>query len=111
MQIDIERQGAVTILRPRGPLVQKDADSLRQKGLDAIGGSLGRVVIDASAVAYLDSAGIEALLDLADELASAGQVLKLCAVNETVREVFEVTDTDAQFEHFEDVPAAVRSFL
>ncbi|HZW11477.1 MAG TPA: STAS domain-containing protein [Phycisphaerales bacterium] len=111
MQIDVERQGAVTILRPRGPLVQKDADALRQKGLDAIGGALGRVVIDAAQVAYLDSSGIEALLDLADELANAGQVLKLCGVNETVREVFEVTETDSQFEHFEDVPAAVRSFL
>lgn len=111
MQIELERQGAVTILRPRGPLVQKDADVLRQKGLEAIGASLGRVVIDASSVAYLDSAGVEALLDLADELANAGQVLKLCTANETLREVFELTDTDSQFEHFEDVPAAVRSFL
>lgn len=111
MQIDTDRQGAVTVLKPRGPLVQKDAEALRQKGMDTIAATLGRVIIDASAVAYLDSEGIEALLDLADELSSAGQTLKLCAVNETIREVLDLTEVASEFEHFEDVPSAVRSFL
>ncbi len=111
MQIEAERQGAVTVLKPRGPLVAADADTLRQRGSNAIAESLGRMVIDASAIVYVDSNGVEALLDLADELADAGQVLKLCSSNETVREVLELTETAAMFEHFEDVPSAVRSFL
>jgi len=111
MQIETERQGAVMVLKPRGPLVAKDAGILRDKGSDAIAESMGRMVIDASAIVYLDSNGIEALLDLADELADAGRVLKLCGSNETVREVLEITETSAMFEHFEDVSSAVRSFL
>lgn len=111
MQIETERQGAVTVLKPRGPLVAADADVLRQAGADAIAQSMGRMVIDASAIVYLDSSGIESLFDLADELANAGQVLKLCGSNETVREVLELTETAVMFEHFEDVPSAVRSFL
>ncbi|MBK7406104.1 MAG: STAS domain-containing protein [Phycisphaerales bacterium] len=111
MQIETDRQGAVTVLKPRGPLVQKDAEALRDKGMETITSTLGRMVLDASAVAYIDSAGIEALLDLADELSNAGQALKLCGVNETIREVLELTDVASQFEHFEDIPTAVRSFL
>lgn len=111
MQIETERQGAVTVLTPRGPVVAEDADVLRSQGSRAIAESMGRMVINASAVVYVDSRGIEALLDLADELADAGRVLKLCACNETVREVLEITETSAMLEHFEDVPSAVRSFL
>lgn len=111
MQIETERQGAVTVIRPRGPLIVDDADVVRHKGGEAIAESLGRLVIDASAIVYIDSKGIEALLDLADELSDAGQVLKLSGTNETVREVLEITETSAMFEHFEDVPSAVRSFL
>lgn len=111
MQIESERQGAVTVLKPRGPLVADDAEVLRHKGGQAIAESLGRLVVDASAIVYLDSKGIEALLDLADELSDAGQTLKLARTNETVREVLELTETAAMFEHFEDVQSAVRSFL
>jgi len=110
MQIESERQGAVTVLKPRGPLVAEDAGAIRQRALDTIAESMGRMVIDASAIVYVDSQGLEALLDLADELADAGRVLKLCGVNETVREVLELTETSGAFEHFEDVSAAVRSF-
>lgn len=111
MQIETERQGAVTVLTPRGPVVGDDAEALRNQGARAITESMARMVINAEAVVYLDSKGIEAMLDLADELAEAGQVLKICACNETVREVLEITETAAMFEHFEDVPSAVRSFL
>jgi anti-sigma B factor antagonist len=111
MQIESEKQGAVTVLRPRGPLVGDDALALRQRGGEALADSLGRLVIDASAIVYLDSKGIESLLDLADELSDAGQVLKLSGTNEAVREVLEITETSGMFEHFEDVQSAVRSFL
>lgn len=111
MQIESERQGAVTVLKPRGPLIAEDADALRLRGADTIADSMGRMVIDASAIVYVDSRGIESLLELADELADAGRVLKLCGVNETVREVLELTETAGAFEHYEDVTAAVRSFL
>ena len=40
-----------------------------------------------------------------------GRALKLCAVNKTIRQVLELTALVSQFEHFEDVNSAVRSFL
>lgn len=111
MQIETETKGAVRIIRPRGPLVLDDAEQLLESSREHIADSLGRVVIDAAAIPYVDSKGIESLLDLADDLADAGQVLKLCGVNENIREVLDLTEVAAHFEHFEDIPSAVRSFL
>jgi hypothetical protein len=35
----------------------------------------------------------------------------LCHENKTIREVLQLTDLDQQFDHFEDLTTAVRSFL
>lgn len=111
MEIDEQKQGAVTVLRPRGPLVEADAPGFASRVRHAIAGSLGRVVLDASSLAFVDSIGLEALVDIAEELADSGLSLRLCGVNETLREVFDLTGTASLFEHHEDATSAVRSFL
>jgi anti-anti-sigma regulatory factor len=53
----------------------------------------------------------EALVEVTQELAPGGKTLKLCAVNETLQQVLELTDLASQFEQFEDANSAIRSFL
>jgi anti-anti-sigma factor len=79
--------------------------------LDLIQKRLGRVVLDASDISYVDSPGLEALVDLTQQLALGGMGLKLCAANETLRQVIELTGLCSQFEQFDDTNAAIRSFL
>ena len=111
MEILEQVKGAVTLLTPRGPLCEADAENFKRKAAEASAAAMGRVVIDASAIPYADSRGLEALVDLSEELGESGQTLRLCAANETLREVLELTDLSGMFEHYEDVNAAVRSFL
>ena len=110
MDVSESRQGAVTILKPNGPLTLDDTGLFKKRVRDVLTRSLGRFVLDTSAVAFVDSAGLETLADLADELAESGQTLKLCGSTDTVREVLELTDLASSFEHFEDIGDAVRSF-
>jgi anti-anti-sigma factor len=111
MEIVEQRQGAVTVLRPQGPLALDDAVRFKRRAEEALGKSLGRFVIDTSSIAYVDSQGLEALVDLSELLAQSGHALKLCGTKETVREVFDLADVASLFEHYEDVNTAVRSFL
>jgi anti-anti-sigma factor len=103
--------GAVHVLRPEGPLKDADADQFRQRVVEVIAGSLGRCVVDASAIQYVDSKGLEALVDANDEISETGQSLKLCGANDTVRQALDLTDLASRFEYYADVNAAVRSFL
>jgi anti-anti-sigma factor len=73
--------------------------------------NLGRVVIDAASLHFVDSQGLESLADVADDLMRSGKGLKLCAANETLRQVIELTGLSPRFEHFDDANSAVRSFL
>ena len=111
MKIHEQRQGAVIVLKPEGPLIETDAAALKTKLIDTLGASLGRFVLDMSAIPYVDSKGLEALVEVTEELGRGGQALRMCAANKTVREVLELTDLASHFEHFEDPNTAVRSFL
>jgi anti-sigma B factor antagonist len=111
MDIQEQRHGAVTVVKPQGPLVLADADQFRTHVGDVMSRSLGRFVVDASAVPYVDSLGLEALVASTDELGASGRALRLCGACETLREVLELTGLSDRFEHYEDVNTAVRSFL
>lgn len=111
MEIQEQRQGAVTVLKPLGPLCAQDADQLKQRIDAVIEQSLGRFVLDAGDIPYVDSRGLEVLKEATDQLAQIGQALRISATNETVREVLDLTDLSSGFEVYEDVSAAVRSFL
>lgn len=110
MQINEEKSGAVTVVKPAGPLVMAEVDQFRDRLMQVRAASMGRFVIDASTMSFVDSTGLEVLADLQDELAQSGQFLKLCGVNETVREVLDLTELASMFEMFHDVSSAVRSF-
>lgn len=111
MNIDEQKHGAVTVIKPEGPLVEDDVVPFRQRVNEVRKSAMGRVVVDLSAVSFVDSRGLETLAELSDQMAESGQVLRLCAESETVREVLELTELAGRFEHYEDVNSAVRSFL
>lgn len=111
MQIDQTRHGAVTVVKPQGALIDQDASALVTRLREVLIESLGRFVLDLSAVPFVDSAGLEALVDAGDELAKSGQAFKLCSVNETLTQVLTLTGQSGHFEQYEDVNSAVRSFL
>lgn len=111
MEITEQRHGAVTVLKPGGPLVQNDAVMFRQRLSDVLTKSMGRFVVDASAIAFVDSQGLEVLVQAGDELLRSGRALRLCGSTETLREAIDLTGHSDRFEHYADVNTAVRSFL
>lgn len=111
MEILEQRHGAVTVVRPQGALLEADVNAFKRRVAELMQKSLGRFVLDASQIAYADSKGLEALMDISEELSQGGQSLRLCCANETLREVLDLTDIAPMVEHYDDVGTAVRSFL
>jgi len=111
MNIEQIKVGAVTILRPNGAVSQDDAEVFHQSLAETQKQTFGRFVIDFSAVSFLDSRALEALVDVTESLADVGRSLKIAGETELLRHVFEVTELTDLLEHYQDVNAAVRSFL
>jgi len=106
-----QRHGAVSVIKPDGPCIQEQAEALSNAALPKVRPQMGRVVIDMSSSAYIDSIGLETLLDVAEEMDKCGKILRLAAVSATVREVLDLTGLTNRFEFHEDTNMAVRSFL
>ena len=111
MEIEELNYGAVAVVRPIGALTQDDAERLKAQILEVRVKSLGRLVLDASDIPFIDSRGLEVLVEFSQQLTQTGQALKIAGINEVLREVFELTELTGEFEHFTDVNSAVRSFL
>src|SRR3990172_3112188 len=101
MDVEERRQGAVTVVRPKGPLTGKEAGDFLGRLVRGIRESQGRLVLYVSAVPLMDSQGLQTLVRANDQMSAIGQTLKLCGENETIRQVLELTGVAGQLEHFE----------
>jgi len=112
MLVETSRHGAVTVVRPDGPVINEDdAVLLKNESFQVLGNTLGRFVIDATEMTFVDSFGLETLVEITDEVGAGGQQLKLCGISDTLREIMSLTGLTSKFQQFEDVQSAVRSFL
>ena len=105
------RSDRVAVMRFAGRLDFASAPKTRDQFAAAIADGRQTLIVDLSKVAFVDSAGLEALVDVTEKLNQAGRSLKICGANQTVRAVLRLTGVAGSFEFYDEVNAGVRSFL
>ena len=100
----------MTTLSPDKPLLEENLSTL-QAELDALvaSGRL-RVVLDLGSVQFIDSRGMEFLVDAARKLRSVGGRFKLANPNPLCSEILSATRVDREVEVCFDLRQAGRSF-
>jgi stage II sporulation protein AA (anti-sigma F factor antagonist) len=109
--VKIESQGhnSVTVVVPHGPLIGEESLDLQRAVDTAFTSGARRVVLDLADVPYLDSGGIELLLEIGNVTRAPQQRPTLAAVTETCMEALELTDVLPRLEVFDTVENALRS--
>jgi len=91
MDVSTRTEGEVTIIAFAGNL-DSNTSPVAQQAIDGIlAGGTKKLVVDFSALDYISSAGLRVLLGAAKKLQGSGGGLRLFGLNETVREVFEIS--------------------
>ena len=80
-----------------GQLVVGNRHSFKQAVLDEVEQGARLVIIDFSRAAYIDSSGLGALVSLGKRLRELGGDVRLAALNDDLRTLFELTRLDALF--------------
>ena len=62
-----------------------------QAEIEPLLGSVSELTLDCKALDYISSAGLRVLLTFEQELEEQGKTMKLCNVNDIIRDVFDVT--------------------
>jgi anti-sigma B factor antagonist len=68
------------------------------------------IVLDMHNVGFMDSTGLESLLSLRDQCHENARALKLAALDETGNKILEVTRLAREFDTYEELAEAVKSF-
>jgi anti-anti-sigma factor len=107
----VKSQGAVEVVVPNVPLKGEYVDELRETVEQCLAEGIPMLVLNLHDVALMDSAGLEALLDVRDTVEKRGGTVKLASPTPLSQDILRVSGVGQQFEVFADEKSAVRSFV
>jgi len=90
MQINTRTSNDIHIVAIAGSLDSTTSPEA-QKSLDAVVAGAKKVVLDFSQLDYISSAGLRVLLGAAKQLRASGGKLGMFGLNQSVKEVFEIS--------------------
>ncbi len=91
MEIPHVREEKALILKPGGRVDGQNALDFQSAIDSTIGDSNLAVILDLSELDYISSAGLRVILLLAKTLRSRSVQFSMCAISESVKEVFEIS--------------------
>src|SRR5579883_2943348 len=91
VQIDERRVGRVLVLGPAGRIDNETSPAFQARLMAATAVSGADVLIDFSAVEYISSAGLRALMATSRQSKAQGGRVAVAALNTLVKEVFEIS--------------------
>ncbi len=111
MRVVTSQEGAVTVIKPLGPMVSGELDDIDKNLFKYFNNWTKRIVINMSEVVFIDSAGLELLVHHHRQFNSHGLELKICSLNEMMQKILSLTRLSRRFESYPDSATAIRSFL
>ena len=91
MDIDVTESGGVTVVVPRGDLDMAAADQMKRTLTELVDKGQSKLLMDLGGVGYIDSSGMGVLVAAMKHARGRGGDLRLCALQDDVRAIFELT--------------------
>jgi len=110
MKIETQEYNEVTVVAMQGDL-NTDAGEMFQNTLSQIiAGDKKSVVLDMSAIGFIDGTGLEKLLWARDYCHENNSQLKLAGLDENCEKIMEITRLENEFDRYAELTKAVKSF-
>lgn len=97
LEISVETVGDAQVLSPRGEIDMARSPVLRKAIGDAMKVRPARVLLDLSAVPYMDSSGLATLVEALQNARKAQLGLLLCGLTPRVRSILEIARLNSVF--------------
>ncbi|HUX34932.1 MAG TPA: STAS domain-containing protein [Gemmatimonadaceae bacterium] len=110
MSFTITKQGDISVVEIDGQLIVANRQDLKQMMLDALDGGARKLLVDFTKTGYIDSSGLGVLVSLSKKIREQGGELRLAALNDDLRTLFELTKLDTLFQIADSREQALASF-
>ena len=94
MEISVHQEQGVQVMSLVGSFDTASAAEKEPEFIELIGDGSGEFLVEFAEVPFIASSGLRILLKIAQAIKSGGGGLYLCSLNNTVREVFEISGFD-----------------
>lgn len=91
MQIRLREQGDITVVNIEGKLDTNTATTAESEIDAVLNGGATQVIVNFEKLDYISSVGLRLLLATAKRLKKSGGTLRVCGLNATVQEVFDIS--------------------
>lgn len=98
MSFNLRRFGQVAVIEVAGQLIVGNRQELKRTVLAELEKGTRHFVVDFTLTGYIDSSGLGILVGLSKKIREAGGRLRLAALNEDLRTLFELTKLYTLFE-------------
>ncbi|MFK8111806.1 MAG: STAS domain-containing protein [Rubripirellula sp.] len=106
----VDRHGAVTVLRPTGPLRAGAIQRLDEEVHPLLSGIIPHLVIDLAETPLIDGEGLEWILTLNETCCRRGGCVRICNAGELCRDILRITEVGDSVQQFDDLTIALGSF-
>lgn len=110
MHINLKNDGDIFIMELSDEIDLYNSPELRNQLTTAISRGEKKIVIDFANVKYIDSSGLATLIEGLQKMNREKGELKLCALRQSIRDIFEVARLDDVFAIYETQKDAVDEF-
>jgi anti-sigma B factor antagonist len=110
MKIETQNYNNVTVVTLQGEYTADAAKPFQDTIASIIADGAAGIVLDMSEVQFIDSSSLEQMLWLRDYCKENNRQLKLAGLDENCRKILEMTRIESQFDSYDELSLAVKSF-
>jgi anti-anti-sigma factor len=110
MKIDMHDKEDVKVVRFEGKLDTNTTPEAETTLTQAVEQGASKILIDFKDLDFVSSAGLRILLATAKKLGTQGGALRVCSLNETVRDIFDISGFSTLLRVFDDEQEALADF-
>ena len=111
MKLKIQDYNDVTVVELHGDLDMDVVELFQNTINNIVAKPRVGVVLDMSAVGFIDSKGLEQLLWARDYCNENMRELRLAGLDENCARILEITRLENEFDHYSELTEAVKSFV
>ncbi|MBW2623623.1 MAG: STAS domain-containing protein [Deltaproteobacteria bacterium] len=111
LSISRSKIGSSNVLIPKESLTYENNEELKSAYDELVSQGENNVILDCKSMTYLDSAALETLLDIHNDLTTRGGSLKITGLNEVCQDILIVTRLTNYLIVYNDIQEAVKSDL
>lgn len=109
MKISFQDYGRASVLTMSGEYTHEDTERFSRIVTERLDAGVKNIVLDCEHLEFIDSEGLESLVQLRERLALHQGHLRLVKPDDNVSKILEITRLDKSFQSLDDVEQAMRS--